>query len=345
MISQACVAAVAEKYSDGPRLLADIGGTNARFTLETGPNSFDAVLVLPCRNFPTLQDAIVAYLATAPAQAAGALHVRRAALAIANPIQGDFVRMTNHSWSFSIDAMRAFFGLETLLLVNDFSALAMALAHLSPQQRLAVGGGAPRDHGAIGLIGAGTGLGVSGLIAAGERWIALDSEGGHVGFSPVDEREIEVLRFAWREYAHVSAERLLSGSGLELIYRALASKMGQSEPLPAAEITRRALEGSCVICLETVECFCAMLGTFAGNLAVTLGAQRGVYVGGGIVPRLGRLFMESPFRERFEQKGRFSNYLAQIPTYVITAEYPAFIGCSVMLTEKSCMGMAAQGPA
>ena len=338
MISQASVAAVAEKYSDGPRLLADIGGTNARFTLETGPNCFDAVLVLPCKDFPSLQDAIGAYLATVPAQAAGAPHVRRAALAIANPIDGDFVRMTNHSWSFSTEAMRTFFGFETLLLVNDFTALAMALPHLSPNQRLAIGGGVPRANSAIGLIGAGTGLGVSGLIAADERWIALASEGGHVGFTPSDEREIEVLRFAWREYSHLSAERLLSGSGLELIYRALASRTRKAEPLQAAEITRRALDGSCTICSETVECFCAMLGTFAGNLAVTLGAQGGVYVGGGIVPRLGRIFLQSPFRERFEQKGRFSNYLAQIPTYIITADYPAFLGCSVLLAEKSRMG-------
>ena len=327
-----------KQYSDGPRLLADIGGTNARFVLETAAGQFEALLVLPGNDYASLQDAIVAYLATPAAQTAGARQVRHAALAMANPVDGDLVSMTNHSWSFSIEAMRRFFGFDTLLIVNDFTALAMALPHLSPQQRVAVGPGTPRANGAIALLGPGTGLGVSGLLAAGEGWVALASEGGHVSFSPSDEREVEILHFAWKEYPHVSAERLLSGSGLELIYRALAARAGMGagapEPLPAALITARALAGSCAICAETVACFCAMLGTLAGNLAVTLGAQGGVYVGGGIVPRLGRLFQESAFRERFQQKGRFSGYLAQIPTYLITAEYPAFLGVSAILAGK-----------
>lgn len=328
--------------NDGPRLLADIGGTNARFAIESVCGRLDAVLVLRCQDYPSLQDAIVAYFATPAARAAGARQVRHAAIAIANPVDGDVVSMTNHSWSFSIEAMRTALALDTLLLVNDFTALAMALPHLSAGQRLAVGGGAPRPDSPIGLIGAGTGLGVSGLIPAGGRWIALASEGGHVTFSPSDEREIEVLRFAFREHAHVSAERFLSGAGLELIYRALAARGGQTvEPLQAAQITQRALGNSCVICLEAVDCFCAMLGTLAGNVAVTLGAQGGIYIGGGIVPRLGTLFSASSFRQRFEQKGRLSAYLAQIPTYVITAEYPAFIGVSAILAEKSSVRRSA----
>jgi glucokinase len=319
-------------FGDGSRLLADIGGTNARFALETAAGQIEAISVLPCNSYPTLVDAIRAYL-SGP-QAAGT-SVRHAAFAIANPVQGDQVRMTNHDWAFSVEAVRCELGFDTFLLVNDFKALAMALPYLAAHQKRQVGGGVARPDSAIGLIGAGTGLGVSGIIRSGEHWVALASEGGHVTLAPSDEREIDILRFAWRQYEHVSAERLLSGFGLELMYRALAERAGKPvEALFAPEILRRALSGECAICDEAIECFCAMLGTIAGNVALTLGSLGGLYIGGGIVPRLGERFMQSSFRHRFERKGRFSDYLAQIPTVVITAEYPAFLGVSALLAEK-----------
>jgi glucokinase len=323
-------------YADGPRLVADIGGTNARFALETGPQCFVAVTVLPCNAYPRLQDAIAVFLATPEVKHEYRNPIRHAALAIANPVDGDEVRMTNHHWLFSIDALLAELGLETLTVVNDFTALAMALTGLAPDQKVKIGGGAEQAGHAIGLVGAGTGLGVSGIIPSGEHWIPLHSEGGHVTFSPCDEREVDILRFAWREHQHVSAERLLSGMGLEIIYRALRDRAGMAagEALDAAEISSRAMDASCPVCVETIECFCAMLGTVAGNLAMTLGALGGMYIGGGIVPRLGHLFSGSQFRARFEAKGRFSTYLSQIPTYVITAEYPAFLGVSAILTEQ-----------
>jgi glucokinase len=319
-------------FEDGPRLLADIGGTNARFALGTASGQIEAISVLPCKSYPTLVDAIRAYL-SGP-QTVGT-SVRHAALAIANPVQGDQIRMTNHDWAFSVEAVRCALGFDTLLLVNDFKALAMALPYLAPHQKRQVGGGVARPDTAIGLIGAGTGLGVSGIIPSGDGWVALAGEGGHVTLAPSNEREIDILRFAWREYEHVSAERLLSGFGLELMYRALVERVGKpTEPLLAPEILRRALSGECAICDETIECFCAMLGTIASNVAVTLGSLGGLYIGGGIVPRLGERFLKSSFRQRFERKGRFSDYLAQIPTFVITAEYPAFLGVSAILAEK-----------
>ena len=320
-------------HPEGARLLADIGGTNARFTLETGPGRFEAIEVLSCHAYATLADAIRAYLAL---PRVAALHggVRHAAIAIANPVVGDQVRMTNHHWAFSIEALRRECGFDTLLVVNDFSALARSLPHLDGQ-KLQVGGGAPVPDAPLGLLGAGTGLGVSGLIPAGGGWTALRSEGGHVGFAPVDETEIAILQYAWREFEHVSCERLLSGAGVELIYRALAERAGRpGESLAAPEISRRALSRECALCDEVLEAFCGMLGTAAGNLAVTLGAQGGVYIGGGIVPRLGERFLRSSFRRRFERKGRFSAYLAEVPTYVITADYPAFLGVSAILSEK-----------
>jgi glucokinase len=322
-------------YADGPRLLADIGGTNARFALELGPGRIELIEVLACDNYPTLADALRAYLAAPRVLQAGVGAIRHAALAIANPVVGDLVRMTNHHWEFSIEAMRVECGFQTLLVVNDFSALACALPHLGAGHKRQVGGGSAREHSPLGLIGAGTGLGVSGLIPCGEGWTALRSEGGHVTFSPANKAEIAILEFAWGEFEHVSAERLLSGVGLELIYRALAQQAGNAGPgLSAPEISRRALAGQCALCDQVLEAFCGMLGTVAGNLAITLGAQGGIYIGGGIVPRLGERFARSSFRQRFEQKGRFVNYLAQVPTYVITAEYPAFLGVSAILAEK-----------
>ncbi len=315
--------------SEGPRLLADIGGTNARFALETSPRHFEAVVVYACADFASLRAATQTYMASAVVKAAHASRIQHAAIAIANPVDGDTVSMTNHHWSFSIAALRAELELDTLLVVNDFTALAMALPHLQPSQRKQIGGGVELSGRPIGLIGPGTGLGVSGLVPVGERWIALASEGGHATFAPGNEIEAGILQFLWREYGHVSAERLLSGTGLELIYRALSSRT-----LGAADITRLALDGSCIDCDRTVECFCAVLGTVAGNVALTLGATGGLYIGGGIVPRLGHLFEQSSFRVRFEAKGRLSAYVARIPTYLITEEYPAFLGISALLSEQ-----------
>jgi glucokinase len=320
--------------SGGARLLADVGGTNARFALELAPGHIEQIEVLSCSAYPTLADATRAYLARPGAAAAGP--ILHAAIAIANPVVGDVVRMTNHHWEFSIDALRQACGFERLVVVNDFSALARALPQLSAGHKRQVGSGAARPGAPLGLIGAGTGLGVSGLIPSGSGYTALQSEGGHVTFAPANELEVAILQYAWREFGHVSAERLLSGGGVELIYRALADRAGMAAAtaLPAPEISRRALAGECALCDQVLETFCGMLGTVAGNLAVTLGAQGGIYIGGGIVPRLGERFDRSCFRQRFEAKGRFADYLAQVPTWVITAPYPAFLGVSAILAEQ-----------
>jgi glucokinase len=322
-------------HRDGARLLADIGGTNARFALEPAPGRIEQIEVLACGAYPTLGDAVRAYLDLPAVAALAGGPIRHAAIAIANPVGGDMVRMTNHHWEFSIEALRQACGFDTLVVVNDFSALARALPHLSSGHKRQVGGGAPLPGSPLGLLGAGTGLGVSGLIPAGQGYAALQSEGGHVTFSPANETEVAILQYAWGEFPHVSAERLISGAGVELVYRALARHRGRvAEPLAAPEISRRALAGECALCDEVIEIFCAMLGTVAGNLAVTLGALGGIYIGGGIVPRLGQRFDASMFRRRFEDKGRFAGYLAQVPTYVITAPYPAFLGVSAILGEQ-----------
>lgn len=317
-----------ERCRNGARLLADIGGTNARFAIERAAGSIEAIATLPCSGHASLADAARAYLS----RHAG-LPVRHAAIAIANPVEGDFVKMTNHDWQFSIAETRDALGLDTLLVVNDFAALAAAVPGLGAADLMAVGPSQVRGDGVIGLLGAGTGLGMAGLIPSADGWTVLQSEGGHVAFSPSDEREQAILDFCWSRFDHVSAERLMSGPGLSLILEALAARRGL--PLPAAlapaDIVERGLAGTDPLCTEVLECFCGMLGTAAANLAVTLCARGGIYIGGGIVPRLGDWFARSPFRARFESKGRFSAFTARIPTLVITAPYPALAGAASML--------------
>ncbi|MBC3907102.1 glucokinase [Undibacterium umbellatum] len=319
-------------FSSGPRLLADIGATHARFTLESSPGVFESVKVLKCDEYTDIIALLRAYLSTVPAS-----KVHHAAFALANPIDGDQVRMTNRDWAFSIEDVRREFGLYTLLIVNDFTALAMSLPGLQAKDLMQVGGGTPVPKSVIGVLGPGTGLGVSGLIPTSDGFVTLGSEGGHVNFAPVDEREYAILQFAWKEWPHVSTERLISGPGMELIYRALADRNNKKvKALPAQDIMRGALKTEAeadALCLETLECFCGMLGSFSANLAVTLGAFGGIYIGGGIVPLMGDYFATSAFRTRFEAKGRFTSYLAQIPTFVITTPNPAFYGVSAILSE------------
>lgn len=312
-----------------PRLLADIGATYARFAIEQVPSRFDHVATLPCSDHAGFVQVVQAYLKNLPG-----IVPRQGAVAIANPIEGDRVHMTNRDWAFSIQDAQRQLELDTLLVVNNFTALAMALPRLGDEGRAQIGGGVAQPGGVIGLLGPGTGLGVSGLIPTGDRWTVLATEGGHVNFSPTDERELRVLQHAWRTMPHVSAERLISGPGIELVYQALSDGQPHAEPdLSAADIVQRALLGLNAVCVQTIECFCGMLGSMASDLALTLGATGGIYVGGGIVPRLGKLFEHSPFRERFESKGRFSAYVSRIPTYVLTADNPTFIGVSSLLAE------------
>jgi glucokinase len=314
-----------------PRLIADIGGTNARFALLDAGGWRDEI-VLRCADYPDIVSAIDEYLQKVGA-ASGPARPLEAALAIAGPITGDIVRMTNHVWQFSAARTRQSLGWRRLIMVNDFTALAMAIRHLPQNELEQVGGGQSVPGGALALIGPGTGLGVSGLIPAGDHWIALQGEGGHVTLSVMNEREIAVLQQLHQRFTHVSAERVVCGPGLVNLYEALCGLEGVvPNVLTPPEITRRAREGSCRICLEALSIFCALLGTLAGNLVLTLGATGGCYIGGGIVPGLGSFFASSHFRNRFEDKGRFADYLSRVPTFVIRSELPAFVGLATAFT-------------
>lgn len=308
-------------------LVADIGGTHARFALVENGEVLHPV-VLRCADYQGPAAAAKAFLsANSPAGVP-----RRAAFAVASAITGDQVEMTNSPWRFSIETTRAALGLERLEVVNDFTAVALSVRHLAPEHRVAVGGGEALAAMPVAVLGPGTGLGVSALIPDGKGgWIALATEGGHATMAAATEREAEILGWLRRRFDHVSAERVLSGQGLVNLYQAIAALSGRQAVFSTPDvITQRGLDGSCAISRETVATFFAMMGTVAGNLALSLGAKGGVFIAGGILPRMADAFQGSGFRARFEEHGRFQPYLAAIPTWLITHPLPAFIGLAAL---------------
>ena len=316
------------------RLVGDIGGTHARFAIADANGRLDHVRVLRCAQFTDPEQAIRHYLALT-----GLALPSAAAFGVANPVSGDEVVMTNHHWRFSAAALRAALGLQRLLLLNDFTALALALPLLQVHERHAVGGGQIVTGAAIGVLGPGTGLGVSGLVAAAGHYVPLQGEGGHVTLAARNRREADVIDCLRQHDEHVSAERVLSGPGLIILHDALRAMAGQpAASLPSTEISARAIASTCPYCMEALHLFCALLGTVAADLALTLGARGGVYLGGGILGQLGRFFTRSAFRQRFEDKGRFSAYLAQIPTFIIDAPYAALSGAAIALESPLCIG-------
>ncbi|HUZ75289.1 MAG TPA: glucokinase [Stellaceae bacterium] len=305
------------------RLIGDVGGTHTRFALLDAAQRPERVRVLASEDYPSLASAITAYLDAEKPEP----RPREAALAVASAVTGDAVTLTNRSWSFSIAALQGALGLERLLVINDFTANALAMPQLRQDERIAIGGGAAAAGAPIAVLGPGTGLGMSALVPSRDGGIAIAGEGGHATIPAADERESEVLARMRRRFGHVSAERVLSGPGLVNLYQTLAELAGApAEDFTPAQIADAEIGKSEILCREAVEMFCAMLGTVAGNLALTLGARGGVYIAGGIVPRLGARFAASGFRRRFEDKGRFRAYLAAIPCYVVTHPVPAFLG-------------------
>jgi len=341
----------------GARLLGDVGGTHARFGWQAHAQAaIEQVRVYPSQAFDNLQDALYQYLAdigqSTPAQAA---------IGIANPVQGDLVQMVNHDWSFSVQALQRAMGLQRLVVVNDFVALALAVPTLGPGEWAHLGGGAqarpappdgqadpvppgaqgPRrppgpDSGPLAVIGPGTGLGMAGLVCHDGRWTALPSEGGHATLGPETEREWRVVQWLQNQHGgHASIERVVSGPGLAQVYQALRALDGlaPTEPPSPAEVTERATAGHDAQAAEALAMFLALLGSAAGNLALTLGATGGVYLGGGILPRLGAdRVRASALVQRFAAKGRLRGFLEPIPLRLITLQQsPALRGAAQAL--------------
>lgn len=312
-----------------PSLIGDIGATNARFALADPPGYRD-VRILRCADFATFEEAVEAYLA-----AIGCPRPRLAAIAIAGPVAPDgSVRMTNHAWTLEQGHACRRLGLKSLGVVNDFVAAALGVPLLRSADLAKVGRGRPTDGHPIAVIGPGSGLGVATLAWTDHGWRVLPGEGGHVSAAADTDREGAVVAVLRRRFGHVSSERVASGSGLVFLHEALQEI--DEEPRTArtpAEIVAAARGGSCPTCVETVGTFLAFVGSAAGNLALTVGAHGGVFVAGGVVPRVLDLVEGSAFRRRFEGKGRLSGFLEAIPTYVVTHELPAFLGLTAMLRE------------
>jgi glucokinase len=313
-------------------LVADIGGTNSRFALcEVGKTDLISPRKYPNKNFASLGDVIAQYLEDSAEDGTPV----RACLAVAGPAHLDEVKLTNIDWQFSVSEYTKKYGFESLRLTNDFTALAMSVPYLDKANYTCIGrGDAVRiEKQPIAVLGPGTGLGVSGLIWNGSSYTALQGEGGNTSFAPTTDEELEILKIARLHIEHVRHEDFISGTGLPFLHKIRAELHGKKdEQLTAEDITWRAKMSKGGFCFQTVDVFCGMLGSMAGNMALTLGAFGGVYIGGGVAPQLEEIFVNSCFRERFEAKGRFKDYVKNIPTYLLLSHSRnALIGAAAML--------------
>lgn len=317
-------------------LIGDIGGTNARFALaDTDKVGFSGALTLKCADFASADAAIQRYLEQTSAAAPAVI-----CLAAAGPLIGDSINVTNNHWSISPQDIGSVFGIESVRLLNDFEALAYSIPFLGTHDSIAVGLPLPRelpdDEFNIAVIGPGTGLGTAGLCRRGGLFIPISGEGGHVGFAPESQVQIEVLKVLRERFERVSAERLVSGSGIENIYNALTLIHGEKRTqLTAAEVFAAAAAGNDPRAVETIGLFFDVFGQVAGDLALALDARDGVFIAGGIAKRYPDLLASSGFRNAFESKGRHRTLMESIPTQLITHDEPGLLGSAYCALELS----------
>lgn len=304
-----------------PRLIADIGGTHSRCALVVDRKMGKPNVV---RNDE--HSDIAAMLRAGLDALAPKVPVAEAALAIAAPVRGDEVHMTNRGWRFSVAGLRDELGLERLDVINDFTAIALALPHIGPNERVAIGGGIPIADAALAVLGPGTGLGVSALIPHRGEWAAVTGEGGHVTLPASSELESRLIERARVRFGHVSAERFVSGPGLVNLHEMLAMELGVTDiARTPQDVSARFARGD-ELARRTIDLFFDFLGTVAADAALTFGALGGVFLAGGILPNHHEALLGSGFRARFESKGRYVDYLRAIPTYLVTAAQPGLIG-------------------
>ncbi|MGB3391749.1 MAG: glucokinase [Pseudaminobacter sp.] len=310
-------------------LVADIGGTNSRFAIaDVDALTIEHFATFPSSLFSSLQAVVERYMASIPH------HPILACFAVAASVSTETMRMTNLPWTFTRDELRSACGARHLHLVNDFEALALALPWLTPHDLHGIGGGNLAGRGTKVVLGPGTGLGVAGLAEAASGWIALPGEGGHISFAVRNADELSILDRISEGAAHVSAERMISGPGLTALYRALAEMKGKAvEERAAAGITKAALVHEDPIAEEALELFVGWLGRFAGDMALAFGARGGVYLGGGIAPRIIEALETGSFRAAFEAKGRLSSFLKTVPVHVIKAADAGLRGAAIALSE------------
>lgn len=311
-------------------LVADVGGTNIRLAIANLDDfSMASICTYQCANFNNIDEAISQYFNENNVTA------EYACIDVATAVVGDQISLTNNHWSFSQQAIKQKFGFKQLILINDFTAIAMSVPHISSAKKVQIGGAAPQENKPIAIYGAGTGLGVAHLVHTGEKWLPLAGEGGHVDFAPIDADEVAVLAQLQKKYARVSAEQLLSGLGLVQIYQSLQAIAGNEvSDVSPAYVSTSALDNSDAVAVKTLQMFCRILGSFGGNLALTLTTFGGVYIAGGVVPRFIDYVKTSDFRRRFDAKGRFSKLVETIPVYIVTEDQPGLIGCAAYLKQE-----------
>ena len=313
-------------------VLADVGGTNVRFAVSTG-DAVGPIAYMEDRDYPQFTDALARFLARQHAP------IHSAAFAVAGVVKGERCALTNNLWVVDGAEMRARFGFNTVHIVNDFEAIAWSLPHLTGMNVRALGYGEPVAQAPMAVLGPGTGLGVAAYVPDQKQAFVLAGEGGHITMPSGSAREDAIIAHLRQRFEHVSAERVISGNGLENLYRAIASIDGSIVPnRGAADITQAALGGTCEVSRAALDTFCAMLGDVAGNCALMFGARAGVYIAGGIIPRICDYLPRTQFRARFEAKGRMRAYLEAIPVYLILYEGAALIGLRALAARARRVG-------
>ena len=299
-------------------IVADIGGTNARFAyVQAGSDELQAIEVFPCASFSYLLDAIRNYMERGHVDS-----VDKICLAIAGPVEDDWIDLPNNHWAFSRKELQSSLGVA-VTIINDFSAQVLSVDALSAADLHWLGSARPRGGQVKAVLGPGTGLGVSAMLASGD---IIPSEGGHVAFAPTNNHEMQLLNMLWKRYERVSVERILSGMGLANLYWANCQLGGLERELSAPDVTAGAHAGD-EYCLHAVMDFFDILASVSGDVALMMGAIDGVYISGGIMPRLLTLLNEQKFRQRFQAKGRFSDICAKIPLAIVIAKHPGLQGC------------------
>ena len=320
-----------------PVLIGDVGGTNARFALLAEPSGPPQLLpLIATGDFAGLEAVVENFV-----MAHTSLRPRSAVIDIAGPITGDAARITNAEWVIRpADTIRVT-GIEDIVLLNDFEALALALPALVPDDLVQLGGGSEATLGAKVVLGPGTGLGVGALVPAGGIWAPVPGEGGHVEFGPAEPDEFAVWEHIDAEHGRVEAETILCGRGIVQLYRAVSAVDGAaSRHASPAEVTEAALAGADAAAVRTLTLFSRMLGRFAGDMALIFMAGGGVYLGGGIPPRILPFLQAGEFRRAFEAKRPHDGLMASMPTWVITRENPALAGLAAFARDPNRFGVA-----
>ena len=315
----------------GFALVGDVGGTNARLSLvNLADGSLSNTKIYSSVDNESLEKVVVKYREETGAK------FDSACIAIACPLNGDYIKMTNNPWEFSISQMKSNLGLKDLVFINDFTAMSMATIAIDKKDMDKIGGGDADPNAAKAIYGAGTGLGVGYLIKVGSKWVPISSEGGHVDIAPTNDRQDAIVKNLRTKFDHVSGERLLSGQGLVNVYKAVAEINGHEvKDVEPKDVTGGSFkENPCPDCVETMEVFCELMGSFGGNLAVNVLAKGGVYIAGGIVPRFADYFKKSAFRANFDAKGRYKEIVEKIPVYLIECSDAGLLGAGAYIRQE-----------